>query len=316
MWINGLGLFALASVAATTVDAFKDTSPFFLFSTHETPISSRQLETADSLSSSISACLKSCPASTYILISQPGVHARDYNSGNVAPQLRRQVLKLDEKVKGSFAVTEVVGKVDVDALQGVLERECGVKAVKIDGSGGTPQAYTNKAQIIRVDFPSAVMDSNRSELLAKNDEFLGILLDRLPSRDYTVLYTTTPRESTSAGIVLEEPALYNEIDSDIYQNPLRMDTKRDNMPHSHSRRDDDGDGDSNGGGSDDDEEQWRNLPLFEKYQFLSPGIFMGLMAGLLFVMIIYVGLSALLSLKVSYAAFEKDNSPAAVKKQQ
>lgn len=122
--------------------------------------------------------------------------------------------------------------------------------------------------------------------------------------------------------------------------------KRDNMPHSHSRRDDD----SN---DDGDEEQSRNLPLFEKYQFLSPGalssppwglpltssgrpgiyifscyisltrriiflagIFMGLMAGLLFVMIIYLGLSALLGLKVSYAAFEKDNSPAAAKKQQ
>ncbi|PGH35050.1 hypothetical protein GX50_02081 [[Emmonsia] crescens] len=309
MWINGLGLFALASVAVTAVDAFKDTSPFFLFSTHETPLPSRQLESAPSLSASLSASLKSCPAATYILISQPGVHARDYSSDNAAPQLRRRVLKLDEEVKGSFAVSEVVGRVDVDALQGMLEEGCGVEAVRVDGSGGAPQAYTKKPQVIRVEFASVAPDSNPSEQLVKNDEFLGALLDRLPSRDYTVLYTTTPRESTDESIEIEEPALYNEIDADIYQNPLRTNMKRDNMPHSHSRRDDD----SN---DDGDEEQSRNLPLFEKYQFLSPGIFMGLMAGLLFVMIIYLGLSALLGLKVSYAAFEKDNSPAAAKKQQ
>ncbi|OAX82413.1 hypothetical protein ACJ72_03241 [Emergomyces africanus] len=315
MWINGLALFALASVTATTVDAFRDTSPFFLFSTHETPILSRQLATAVSLSASLSTSLKNCPSATYLLISQLGVHARDYGSGNATPQLRRHVLKLDEEVKGSFAVSEVVGMMDVDALQGVLERECGVKAVRVDPSGGAPQTYANKPLIIRVDFASAVTHSNRSKLLVKNDEFLGALLDRLPSRDYTVLYTTTPRESTFAGIELEEPALYNEIHANIYQNPLRASMKRDNMPHSHSRRDGTGDGDSDGG-TNDDEGQWGNLPLFEKYQFLSQGIFMGLMAGLLFVIIVYVGLSALLSLKVSYAAFEKDNSPAAVKKQQ
>lgn len=43
---------------------------------------------------------------------------------------------------------------------------------------------------------------------------------------------------------------------------------------------------------------------------------MGLMISLLIVVIIYFGISAMLSLKVSYVAFEKDNGPAAVKKQQ
>lgn len=64
------------------------------------------------------------------------MHARDYSSDNAAPQLRRRVLKLDEEVKGSFAVSEVVGRVDVDALQGMLEEGCGVEAVRVDGSGG------------------------------------------------------------------------------------------------------------------------------------------------------------------------------------
>ncbi|EGE81195.1 hypothetical protein BDDG_04136 [Blastomyces dermatitidis ATCC 18188] len=315
MWINGLGLFALASSAAvTTVDAFRDTSPFFLFSTHETafPVPSRQFEAANTLSTSLSTspALKSCSAATYILISQPGVHARDYSSGDATPRLRRRVLKLDEEVKGSFAVSEVVGRVDVDTLQGVLEEGCGVVVERVDVSGTKLQTYTKTPLVLRVDFASVAADSNRSEQLVKNDEFLDAIIDRLPSRDYTVLYTTTPREFTPAGIETEEPAIYNEIDTDIYQNPLRTNMNRDTAAHSHVRRDGEGDG------KDDGDEQWRNQPLFEKYQFLSPGIFMGLMGGLLFALVTYVGLSALLSLKVSYAAFEKDNSPAAAKKQQ
>ncbi|QSS50144.1 vacuolar ATP synthase subunit S1 [Histoplasma capsulatum var. duboisii H88] len=316
MWINGLGLFALASVALPAVHAFKDTSPFFLFSTHETPFVSRQLESAHTLSSSLSSSLKSCSAAAYILISQPGVHARDYSTGYAAPQLRHRVLKLDGEVKGSFVVSEVVGRVDVDELQGILEEGCGVEADRIDGSAGiAPQAYTKTPLVVRVDFAGVATDLNRSEQLVKNDKFLNALIDRLPSRDYTVLYTTTPREATPAGIQIEEePALYEMMDEDIFQNPLQMNMKRDSRAHSLLHRD--GNGEAEGDSKDDIDEQLRNLPLFEKYQFLSPGIFMGLMISLLIVVIIYFGISAMLSLKVSYVAFEKDNGPAAVKKQQ
>lgn len=43
---------------------------------------------------------------------------------------------------------------------------------------------------------------------------------------------------------------------------------------------------------------------------------MGLLVGLLLLVILSVGISALGSLKVSYAAFEKDIGPAAQKKVQ
>lgn len=43
---------------------------------------------------------------------------------------------------------------------------------------------------------------------------------------------------------------------------------------------------------------------------------MCLVAGFFFLAILYVGLNALMSLQVSYAAFEKDTSSAAQKKQQ
>jgi len=58
------------------------------------------------------------------------------------------------------------------------------------------------------------------------------------------------------------------------------------------------------------------LPLFEKYQFFTPGIFMGLLAAFVMLSIVYVGISALSSLQVSYGAFEKEMGPAAQRKQQ
>ncbi len=43
---------------------------------------------------------------------------------------------------------------------------------------------------------------------------------------------------------------------------------------------------------------------------------MGLMAGIFFLLVVYIGIYALASLKVSYAAFDKDNGPSSIKKQQ
>jgi len=59
-----------------------------------------------------------------------------------------------------------------------------------------------------------------------------------------------------------------------------------------------------------------NAPLFEKYQFLSPGLFMGLLAGIILLSILGVAITALSSLEVSYGAFDKEMGPAAQRKQQ
>lgn len=75
------------------------------------------------------------------------------------------------------------------------------------------------------------------------------------------------------------------------------------------------------------------LPLFEKYQFFTPGklllvyfivgnianenclgLFMGLTVSLLLVVILWVGVSAIAGLEVSYMAFSKEMGPAAQNK--
>lgn len=59
-----------------------------------------------------------------------------------------------------------------------------------------------------------------------------------------------------------------------------------------------------------------NLPLFETYQFFSPGIFMGLLTLFFLFPLMYVGISAIAGLEVSYFAFSKEMGPAQQKKQQ
>lgn len=49
--------------------------------------------------------------------------------------------------------------------------------------------------------------------------------------------------------------------------------------------------------------------MFEKYQFFTPGLFMGLLVTLLLLSILFVALRAISSLEVSYAAFEKEMGP-------
>lgn len=56
--------------------------------------------------------------------------------------------------------------------------------------------------------------------------------------------------------------------------------------------------------------------LFERYQFFTPGLFMGYIVLVILLGIGYVGVSALAGLKVSYGAFEKDAMNQGEKKRQ
>ena len=55
--------------------------------------------------------------------------------------------------------------------------------------------------------------------------------------------------------------------------------------------------------------------LFEKYQYFTPGLFMGFAAIIPLFLILLVGIRALTSLEVSYFAFIKEMGPNAQKKQ-
>jgi hypothetical protein len=185
-----------------------------------------------------------------------------------------------------------------------------------------------RPRVIKVDFQA--LEKDRTASLRDNgtsragfnefiltmylDNILYDLINILPSPNYSVIYTTIPvslkdQQSTA------EPTAY-EMDDTMSSLP-HMDLKRDTSAHSYA-------------GNRTNEP---SLPLFQKYTFFTPGtsslgephkctviltipgIFMGLVVSFILVMILYVAISAVASIQVSYAAFDKENGPAAQKKQ-
>jgi hypothetical protein len=141
------------------------------------------------------------------------------------------------------------------------------------------------------------------------------------SLPYTVLYLTTPNPHPAAAP--HEEMLYEPA----FEEPVHMELKRQlvaRIPPKTTTND--------------------TRPLFEKYQFFTPGmpfplpwvsplllpfsddremdpnikvgIFMGLLVGFVMLGLLGVGLNAISSLQVSYGAFEKEMGPSAQKKAQ
>ncbi|RDA89936.1 hypothetical protein CP533_3301 [Ophiocordyceps camponoti-saundersi (nom. inval.)] len=130
--------------------------------------------------------------------------------------------------------------------------------------------------------------NDRAGDLSKHDEILFDKLETLTRSDsYTILFLSSPGE----------PAYQAEFVDTIHQ-----DLKRDLEPELVRR--------------EENNTEWERLPLLEKYQFFTPGIFMGIIVAIVLFSILGVGLKALSSLEVSYGAFEKEMGPAAHKKQQ
>lgn len=115
-----------------------------------------------------------------------------------------------------------------------------------------------------------------------------------------MLYITSP-PTTEQYQQINHAAQVYEMD-EPYPSSMHIDLKRDVYPRASNN--------TNGTNLDS------NLPLFEKYQFLSSGIFMGGVVSILLLSILYVGISAIAGLEISVMAFSKEMGPAAQKKQQ
>ncbi|PWY77205.1 BIG1-domain-containing protein [Aspergillus sclerotioniger CBS 115572] len=284
-----LGNFSLLALGATTTSAFRDTSPFFLASTSEILSTSAQLKTAPSILEDLSTGLNGCPSDYYVIASQPGVHSTDFATRKSAPHLGAKMTGKDKSIRSKMIVNEVEGVLEAKYIQELLEKECGAESTVIDASSGTyPADFGAEPRIILIDLPVLPLGSERRHRLSDNDGLLFDIIERLPeSKGYTILYVTSPRE-------------FENSNADFYQSdedPIHMDLKRDYSAHG------------------------RQIPassktLFREYRLLTPGIFMGFLATLVFLIIMYVGLAALSSLEVPYAAFEKDTSASVQKKQQ
>ncbi|KAI0422147.1 ER protein BIG1 [Xylaria grammica] len=257
--------------------AFSDSSPFILFSTAKLSKPISQ----EQLQSS-STILES---TKQLLSSCPTsrylfVSQPNLNAGHLSS--KAAVPKLSDTLSyaaTSYSVAEVIGELDVKSITAYIRDTCELPPSAIDVIDLLP-------------VPSSAAEG--VNILKKNDDELGMVLEQYKTSaegSYTVVYTAGPRT--------EKPQTYTAefTDSGAGHSELKRQLHDVNAVGRRARSD-------------------KNLPLFEKYQYFTPGIFMGLIALIILMSILYAGISALASLQVSYGAFDKEMGPAAQKKQQ
>ncbi|KAI9840807.1 MAG: hypothetical protein M1837_001280 [Sclerophora amabilis] len=292
-------------VSAAAVKAFKDTSPFFLFSSVELPEESQQtpqLTSSSSLLQSIKQQLSSCSADSYLIISQPGVNSADFASASTSPTLHRHLdtKNADVETRSSYSVSEVVGDLDVAELQRYLGEHCDAEVTKLDGTTGHfEMAIDTHRKVMRFDYPTLPTSKpDRIRQLQHIDTFLSSVIDLLPHQSkYTVMYTTSSSPTT-------ETHMYQNIASNDKQEIIQAELKRRAALDSKTLQP-----------RKEGNTTLVDGPLFERYQFLTPGLFMGILTALVLLSILSVGINGVSSLQVSYAAFDKEMGPSAQKKQ-
>ncbi|KIW96605.1 uncharacterized protein Z519_01996 [Cladophialophora bantiana CBS 173.52] len=286
--------------------------PFFMFSTSELLATTSQVQSAPLLTSDVALTLSSCPSDYYILVSQPGVSATDYsNSKRSTPFLAKSLSPFQSKgspVRSSLTVPDVFGRLDSSAWIDALTTKCGVLVTSVDASeegGGIPtKDLTSSPRLLELVLPAPCAGSNRANDLSSNDAFLASVIDLLPTHNYTVLFMTSRSQdgmlvTQGAG---EKEAVEYDMDSQI-QESMHLDLKRDLGVHTAANK-------------TASNQTMIDGPLFDKYQFFTPGIFMGYLVGFLLLLILYVAISGVASLEVTYAAFDKEQGQLATKKQQ
>lgn len=293
MSLRSFGALALASVSA--VSAFQNTSPFFLFSTSKLADSFDstypQLVASTSVTKQIFESLKDCPSSTYIIVEQDGVSSADYSDRRSTPSLSRWLGGEDKSILSAAIIPDVIGNVDIESISAYLFKQCGAASFRIDSAKGQiPKSTFPQVAILGFSAPST---EDLASNLAAHDSLLNDAVSSIGDDKYTVIYVTTPRSDDQVAIPYQTPQTY-EMD-DPFPASTHMELKRDVESHEKDTQ-------SEGA-------------LFERYMFLSPGIFMGLTASVPLFLILYVGITALSSLEVSYFAFSKEMGPTAQRKQ-
>jgi hypothetical protein len=243
--------------------------------------------------------LEHCPTRSYVVVEQRGVSAADYADGRAAPQLSRYMAGHHDQVKSTVAIPDVVGNVDAAAITQHLVSKCG-QGFNDDDTWFARQTLKDPStsHALRIEQLQSDGRNNASwtmdwRLTSADATLENFIVNDAKSQDYTVIYITTPQTEAQAKETLEHYTY--EMDASFPES-VQMELKRDLS--SHAKR-----ANSTEGG------------LFEKYQYFTPGLFMGFAAIIPLFLILLVGIRALTSLEVSYFAFSKEMGPNAQKKQ-
>ncbi|KAK8017668.1 hypothetical protein PG993_013994 [Apiospora rasikravindrae] len=269
---------AVAALCCAEAQAFSNTSPFLLFSTSKLSDSTTKDQAQIQSSASVTK-LASDILSTCPTERYLLVTQPNLHASHLRSSSsapRLQHTLQSAQVASRVSVAEVAGALDTKALAKLIKEACGKKA-SVD-------------EVALEAIPTTA--SSADETLKENDDDLAVVLAQYEAEgSFTVVYAGVPQAAEEK----EENSSYEAQ----FVDAARVELKRD-LGNGVYRRANETD----------------KRSLFEKYQFFTPGIFMGLVAVVVLMSILGAGISALSSLEVSYAAFDKDMGPTAQKKQQ
>ncbi|KAK0882151.1 hypothetical protein LTR87_004106 [Friedmanniomyces endolithicus] len=277
-------------LAASTANALKDAYPFLMLPTSPDDASlpqSRQIALAADIEAQTIEYIASTRRDRYFIFTQPGLQAADFKH---MPKLRQRVSKLKDGEGAYVQIPEVVGGVSVETIAASMVGKMGIGA-----TGGMREQEMPALS-------SSMSESDRAVAVAMTDDYIGALLAEMEDlliEPYLFIFAGEAPKSDNWSVEDHRDLPY-EMDEPYPT--LHTDLKRDTRTY-HVRQ-----------ANSSAENPQRHLPLFEKYKFLSPALFMGLTVSLILFSILYVGVSAIAGLEVSYAAFSKEMGPQAQNK--
>ena len=217
----------------TTRHAIANTTP----SIEQTSLHSQQLTTASSLEGSLIASIP-CDVSRHIFLEQADVRSHDLTKGSM-PHMQRRIS--DSKTyKSVVEIPEVMGEVDVRRIASAVRERCNRDQV-------------GEEVILRLQgLAGAESDQARRGVVKEADEVIRTALHGMSNHTSHVLVYVggSVRETEGEGYEMDEPPFHENMHTDLKRNvdtgARRRQTK-------------------------EQDDFQRGLPLFEKYQFLSPG---------------------------------------------
>ncbi|KAM0286015.1 hypothetical protein ACHAQH_001205 [Verticillium albo-atrum] len=260
---------------AASANAFADSSPFVLLST------AKFAQTPEAAQLQTGSQVLSTIQSILDSCPTENYHVISQPNAN-AVDIRGEGCKVPS-VCGAISSKKVHSRYGVAEVLGEVEASAVTEYIY---SGCAKQGRTPK---IWSTLLPGLSSAGRDSQLADNDQLIKVTLDGvLELDDFTVIYLTSPSEQTSYEAEFNEP---------LHEDLKRLRARIASSPRAENNT------------------EWAKLGLFDKYQFFTPGIFHALVISIVLLSILGVGLRALGSLEVSYGAFDKENGPAAHKKQ-
>lgn len=308
---------AAIAACAATANAFVDTHPFIYFSTEAEQnldaLKNTDLTTFSDLKSTLTT---SCPSASHLLlVTLPGLNAADFEQPT---NFGKSIL---ETVKSNnyptfITVPEVAGEIDVRDLVSYYKNTCRMKAKEVrytNQRAGKQEPYVEDA----FDMSTGGFGNDERGFGRKGDKTVTskslYSMSSLATQrgDEKSLRDRKKRLQYDESLFLDLVKMYEDADLESYavifmgdagMVPIRESSEQELVKQFKREEASNGTYDSR--------------PLFEKYQFFTPGLFMGLSVTLLLLVILSVGIKAISSLQVSYGAFEKESGPQSAKKAQ